>query len=218
MGFFEVRFWIKEFPGNGVISLLWQLRCQCNLIITNLHLYLIQLWWQLFQIFDNGDVVNTQTWEELTLKTPSSHHKHFFFSHTLSPTLPGLPGIPSSPERPCKKNTTFADIKFVVLLYSAYKERVLKYKGRENRARENFSLFTGGILVYEQSVLWQTAPASTAKIVSPSPRFCVSVALLSSWLSTIKSLVKYFLTFSPLFPRDPREPRWPSVPWTKEYR
>ena len=142
MGFFEVRFWIKEFPGNGVISLLWQLRCQCNLIITNLHLYLIQLWWQLFQIFDNGDVVNTQTWEELTLKTPSSHHKHFF-SHTLSPTLPGLPGIPSSPERPCKKNTIFAGIKFVVLLYSTSKERVLKYKGRENCARENFSLFTG---------------------------------------------------------------------------
>ena len=61
--------------------------------------------------------------------------------------------------------------------------------------------------------LWceQTAPVPTATIESPSPRFCVSVVLLSSWLST-KSLVNYFLTFSPLFPRDPREPRRPSVP------
>ena len=216
MGFFEVRFWIKEFPGNG-ISLLWQLRCQCNLIITNLHLYLIQLWWQLFQIFDNGDVVNTQTWEELTLKTPSSHHKHFFFTYPIT-NASWPPWNTIIPRKALQKEHHFCGYKFVVLLYSAYKERVLKYKGRENRARENFSLFTGGILVYEQSVLWQRAPAPTAKIVSPSPRFCVSVALLSSWLSTIKSLVKYFLTFSPLFPRDPREPRWPSVPWTKEYR
>ena len=61
--------------------------------------------------------------------------------------------------------------------------------------------------------LWceQTVPVLTATIVLPSPRFCVSDVLLSSWLS-IKSLVKYFLTFSPLFPRDPREPRRPSVP------
>ena len=62
--------------------------------------------------------------------------------------------------------------------------------------------------------LWceQTVPVPTATVVLPSPRFCVSVVLLSSWLS-IKSLdVKYFLTFSPLFPRDPREPRRPSVP------
>ena len=34
--------------GNSVISLLWQLRCSCTLIITNFNLYLIQLWWQFF--------------------------------------------------------------------------------------------------------------------------------------------------------------------------
>ena len=45
----------KQFPvprnkaaskiGNGVISLLWQLRCRCNPDHTNFHLYLIQLRW-----------------------------------------------------------------------------------------------------------------------------------------------------------------------------
>ena len=39
-----------------------------TLIITNLYLYLIQLWWQFFQIFFHGDVVYAQTWEVLTLK------------------------------------------------------------------------------------------------------------------------------------------------------
>ena len=39
-----------------------------TLIITNFHLYLIQLWWQFFQNFVYGDVVYAQTWEVLTLK------------------------------------------------------------------------------------------------------------------------------------------------------
>ena len=39
-----------------------------TLIITNFHLYLIQLWCQFFQIFAYGDVVYAQTWEVLTLK------------------------------------------------------------------------------------------------------------------------------------------------------
>ena len=155
----------------------------------------------IFQIFDNGDVVNTQTWEVLTLKTPSRHHKQFFFLHTLSPPLPGLPGIPSSPETPCKKKTIFADIKFVVivvvLVSSAYKEGVLKYKGSKNRAHENFSLFT----------------VPTATIASLSSRFYLSLVLYCFRHGSARShLVKYFLTFSPLFPRDPREPRRPSVP------
>ena len=38
------------------------------LIITNFHLYLIQLWWSFFQIFVNGDVLNAQTWEVFNLK------------------------------------------------------------------------------------------------------------------------------------------------------
>ena len=38
------------------------------MIITNFHLYLIQLWWQFFKVFVYGDVVYTQTWEILTLK------------------------------------------------------------------------------------------------------------------------------------------------------
>ena len=39
-----------------------------TLIMTNFHLYLIQLWWQFFQMFVYGDVVNAQTWLVLTLK------------------------------------------------------------------------------------------------------------------------------------------------------
>ena len=39
-----------------------------TLIMTNFHLYLIQLWCQFFQIFLYGDVVYVQTWEVLTLK------------------------------------------------------------------------------------------------------------------------------------------------------
>ena len=36
--------------------------------MTNFLLYLIQLWWQFFQIVVYGDVVYAQTWEILTLK------------------------------------------------------------------------------------------------------------------------------------------------------
>ena len=39
-----------------------------TLIITNFHLYLIQLWSQFFHIFVYGDVVYAQTWEVLTRK------------------------------------------------------------------------------------------------------------------------------------------------------
>ena len=39
-----------------------------TLITTNFHLYLIHLWWQLFQMFVCGDVVYAQTWQVLTLK------------------------------------------------------------------------------------------------------------------------------------------------------
>ena len=39
-----------------------------TLIMTNFHLYLIQLWWQFFQMFVYGDVVYAQTWLVLTLK------------------------------------------------------------------------------------------------------------------------------------------------------
>ena len=39
-----------------------------TLIITKVHLYLMQLRWQFFQVFVYGDVVYAQTWEVLTLK------------------------------------------------------------------------------------------------------------------------------------------------------
>ena len=40
-----------------------------TLIMTNFHLYLIQLWWQFFQMFVYGDVlVYAQTWQVLSLK------------------------------------------------------------------------------------------------------------------------------------------------------
>ena len=53
---------------NSVISLLWQLRCRCNPDHNNFHLYLIQLWWQFFEIFVPGDGVYAPTFEVLTLK------------------------------------------------------------------------------------------------------------------------------------------------------
>ena len=71
--------------GYGVISLLWQLRCHSNpVIITNLRLYLIQLWWQSVQIFVNGDVVYAQNWELLTLKKP---HRATLRSPNLIPRI-----------------------------------------------------------------------------------------------------------------------------------
>ena len=54
--------------------LMASFRCYNNsdviatLITTNFHLYLIHLWWQLFQMFVYGDVVYAQTWQVLTLK------------------------------------------------------------------------------------------------------------------------------------------------------
>ena len=39
-----------------------------TLIMTNFHLFLIQLWWQFFQMFVYGDIVYAQTWQVLTLK------------------------------------------------------------------------------------------------------------------------------------------------------
>ena len=39
-----------------------------TLIMTNFRLYLIQLWWQFFQMFVYGDVAYAQTWQVLTLK------------------------------------------------------------------------------------------------------------------------------------------------------
>ena len=40
-----------------------------NLIMTNFHPYLIQLWWQFFQIFVYGNIVYAQTWKVLKKKT-----------------------------------------------------------------------------------------------------------------------------------------------------
>ena len=40
-----------------------------TLITTNFHLYLIQLWWQFFQMFVYGDIVYAQTWQVLDCKT-----------------------------------------------------------------------------------------------------------------------------------------------------
>ena len=43
-----------------------------TLIITNFHLYLIQFWWQFFQVFVFDDVVYAQTWEVLTSQSCSA--------------------------------------------------------------------------------------------------------------------------------------------------
>ena len=56
--------------GNGVISLLWQLRCHCN----HNH-YKFPFWSNtdvlvIFQILVNGDVIHAQNSEVLTLQNP----------------------------------------------------------------------------------------------------------------------------------------------------
>ena len=57
-----------------------------TLIITNFYLYLIQFWWQFFQVFVYGDVVYAQTWEVLTLK-------NYIEPHLKSYCQLGLPSI-----------------------------------------------------------------------------------------------------------------------------
>ena len=53
---------------NGVISLLWQLRCHCNPDRNKFSSLSSTAVVVIFQIFVNSDVVYAQTWEELTLK------------------------------------------------------------------------------------------------------------------------------------------------------
>ena len=52
--------------GNGVIFLLLQLRCHCNPDHGKFHPYLIQLWWQFFQMSVYGNVFYAQTWQVLS--------------------------------------------------------------------------------------------------------------------------------------------------------
>ena len=58
--------------GNGVITLLWQPRCHCNPDHDKFS-FLIQLWWQFFQMCVYGDVVYAQTWYWPWKKNVSSH-------------------------------------------------------------------------------------------------------------------------------------------------
>ena len=53
-------------------SLRWHGDSDCNKtqIITNFHLYIIQLWQPFFHIFTRADVVNAQTWDVSTQKNP----------------------------------------------------------------------------------------------------------------------------------------------------
>ena len=41
-----------------------------NVISTNLHLYVMKLWYSFFDIFVSGEVGNAQTWEVMALKKP----------------------------------------------------------------------------------------------------------------------------------------------------
>ena len=72
------RFWKSSFQRRDILRQVKQVipsfRCYDNsdavatLIMTNFHLYLIQLLWQFFQNFVYGDVVYAQTWQVFTLK------------------------------------------------------------------------------------------------------------------------------------------------------
>ena len=83
------RFWQNRSQCRDILlqaqQVIASFRCYDNsdviatLIITNCHLYLIQLWWPFFQIFVYDDVVYAQTWEVLTLKTVSSHLNRLFY-------------------------------------------------------------------------------------------------------------------------------------------
>ena len=54
--------------GNGVISLLWQLRCHCNPDHNKFSSLSNTIMVAFFQIFVYGDLVCAQTWEVLTPK------------------------------------------------------------------------------------------------------------------------------------------------------
>lgn len=41
-----------------------------DVISTNLHLYVMKLWYSFFDIFVSGEVGNAQTWEVMALKKP----------------------------------------------------------------------------------------------------------------------------------------------------
>lgn len=41
-----------------------------NVISTDLHLYVMKLWYSFFDIFVSGEVGNAQTWEVMALKKP----------------------------------------------------------------------------------------------------------------------------------------------------
>ena len=56
---------------NGVITLLWQLRCHCNPDLNNFLPLSNTAVVVIFQIFVNRDVIYAQTWEVLTLKNPT---------------------------------------------------------------------------------------------------------------------------------------------------
>ena len=72
------RFWKNSSQCGDILLeveyVIASFRCYDNsdvvatLIITNFHLFLIQLWWQFFQISVYGDVLYAQTWVVLTLK------------------------------------------------------------------------------------------------------------------------------------------------------
>ena len=91
---FRERFWKNSSQCRDILLQVKQViasfRCYDNsdviatLIITNCHLYLIQPWWPLFQIFVYDDVAYAQTWEVLILKTVSSHLNRLFY-HVMVP-------------------------------------------------------------------------------------------------------------------------------------
>ena len=64
-----------------LINVMTSLRCYDNsdvkitLVITNFHLYLIQLWWSFFDGIVNDSLVSSQTWAVLPLKNPVEPQK-----------------------------------------------------------------------------------------------------------------------------------------------
>ena len=117
------RFWKNS---SQCLELLLQLkqviasfRCYDNsdaiatLIITNFHLFLIQLWWQFFQIFAYRDVVYAQAWEVLTLTN---------LSHLLRDLKFGVLDFPGVSDFQCsmKKTNYYAYLIAVIVTLLVY--------------------------------------------------------------------------------------------------
>ena len=85
-----------------------------TLITTNFHLYLIHLWWQLFQMFVCGDVVYAQTWQVLTLKNCMEPFSYASTAYLVASALVSVRLFCKWFTAPLAKNSPYAYVSWYV--------------------------------------------------------------------------------------------------------